>query len=114
MINKCYRVIRKPAYAVELTSSENRELGVSHIVNDDSTVTWIDFLSWPRKVEDFEIVEPGAWVGRFEKHSGEAKHHPTLKLLGLWKSAYGRQNIGDGDAGCSKVPSTRWDDIQEQ
>jgi hypothetical protein len=55
-------------------------------------------LEWLQKKENagqkdgFEIVEPEEWVMRLEacQHS----EHPALKLLGMWKAAYGNKESG--------------------
>ena len=94
----------------ELDEPEKQEMEVYHIVNDDLTVTSTDLLGW--KLEDFERVEPRAWVERLEKLEGESKQHPALKLFGHWKKAYEmeikrRDNAGDS-TGPSPMNTTSW------
>jgi thioester reductase-like protein len=68
------------------------EMPVYHVLNPHQEPTWHHMLEWIKEKEDFEVVSPKEWVGRLEEHEGS--EHSALKLLGLWKEAYGS---GDGD-----------------
>lgn len=72
-------------------TGEERSVKVYHVLNEHCDPDWMRLLSWLKKLEDFEVVEPGVWLERLEKaRSGNGEtDHPALKLLGLWKNAYG-------------------------
>jgi thioester reductase-like protein len=75
---------------VQITKQDNtriEEMSVYHVLNPHQEPTWHQMLEWIKEKEDFEIVHPGEWVGQLEKHEGS--EHSALKLLGLWKEAYG-------------------------
>jgi thioester reductase-like protein len=81
---------------VQITEQDNKtieEMPVYHVLNPHQEPTWHQMLEWIKEKEDFEIVQPREWIGRLEKHEGS--EHSALKLLGLWKEAYGN---GDGKA----------------
>lgn len=72
-------------------TGEGRDVKVYHVLNEHREPDWMRLLSWLKKLEDFEVVEPGVWLERLEEArsgNGEADY-PALKLLGLWKNAYG-------------------------
>jgi hypothetical protein len=52
-------------------------------------------LQWLKKRSDFEIVKPTEWVKRLE--ACEGSDHSAMKLLGLWKEAYGENNNDTGE-----------------
>ncbi|KAF4542568.1 Acetyl-synthetase-like protein [Lasiodiplodia theobromae] len=68
-----------------------QDVKVYHVLNEHCDPDWMRLLSWLKKLEDFEVVEPGVWLERLEEaRSGNGEtDHPALKLLGLWKDAYG-------------------------
>ncbi|KAF1971406.1 acetyl-CoA synthetase-like protein [Bimuria novae-zelandiae CBS 107.79] len=75
----------------------NGELPVYHVVNPHLSPTWRDLLAWLGKKASFEIVPPAEWVRRLEQC--EADGHSSMKLLGLWKEAYGKDaSTGAQDA----------------
>ena len=66
------------------------EMPVYHVLNPYQEPSWHQMLQWIKKKEDFEIVEPREWVRRLEESEGS--EHSAMKLLGLWKEAYGNQS----------------------
>ncbi|KAL6709782.1 hypothetical protein ACN47E_001211 [Coniothyrium glycines] len=84
---------------VETTAAEGAsgdELPIFHVLNPHLEPTWHDMLQWLRKKETFEIVDPKEWVRRLEECS--ETNHSALKLLGLWKEAYGPEAQAPTDA----------------
>ncbi|KAF2832024.1 acetyl-CoA synthetase-like protein [Ophiobolus disseminans] len=63
------------------------DMPVYHVLNPHQEPIWRQMLQWLRKKEEFEIVEPKEWVRRLEECEGS--EHSAMKLLGLWKEAYG-------------------------
>jgi thioester reductase-like protein len=68
------------------TENEEQDLPVYHVLNPHTGPTWQQMLDWLKKKQNFETVEPQEWVRKLEKCEQE---HSSLKLLGLWKEAYG-------------------------
>lgn len=74
------------------------DMHVYHVLNPQQEPTWRQMVRWCQKKEDFEIVSPGQWVERLE--GCEGSEHSAMKLLGLWKEAYGEgREGGNGDEG---------------
>jgi thioester reductase-like protein len=73
----------------ELGEGEDRkdDMPVFHVLNPHQQPTWTQMLQWRKEKEDFEIVEPREWTKRLEECEGS--EHSAMKLLGLWKDAYG-------------------------
>ena len=67
--------------------AEGADLPVYHVLNPHADPTWRQMLWWLSKKEDFDVVAPGEWVRRLEQ--AEGSEHSAMKLLGLWKEAYG-------------------------
>lgn len=66
---------------------------VYHVLNPYQNPSWNQMLQWLKKKGDFEIVEPREWVRRLEECEGS--EHSAMKLLGLWREAYGSGDGGD-------------------
>lgn len=81
------------------TLDGGEEVPVYHILNPDRTATWSDLLAWLQRLdpEPFEIVPAREWVRRLEGLRGEEAKHPSRKLLGLWKEAYGGEEGSGGE-----------------
>lgn len=60
---------------------------VYHVLNPNQSPTWSQTLQWLKMRESFDIVEPQEWIKRLEKCEGSEQS--AMKLLGLWKEAYG-------------------------
>jgi thioester reductase-like protein len=60
---------------------------VYHVLNPHRQPTWHTMLCWLQKKQEFAIVPPQTWVQHLEQ-SAHADHS-AMKLLGLWKQAYG-------------------------
>jgi thioester reductase-like protein len=71
------------------------DMPVYHVLNPHQEPTWHQMLQWLKKKEAFEIVDPKEWIKRLE--GCEGSEHSAMKLLGLWKEAYGNGG-GDGEA----------------
>ena len=67
------------------------EMPVFHVLNPHRTPTWRTMLGWLQKKEKFDVVEPKEWVSRLEE--SDQTQHSALKLLGLWKEAYGSGDV---------------------
>lgn len=67
--------------------AEGKGLPVYHVLNPHTDPTWRQMLQWLKNKEEFDIVTPGEWVRRLEQ--AEGSEHSAMKLLGLWKEAYG-------------------------
>lgn len=78
----------------EQGGGDGEEMPVYHVLNPHQEPSWRQMLGWLKRKEDFEIVEPGEWVSRLEGWKGE--EHSAMKLLGLWKEAYGNGDKGGG------------------
>lgn len=74
------------------------EVPVYHILNPDRVTTWSDLLGWIQKLSSrpLAIVPAKEWVERLERLQGEEAKHPSRRLLGLWKEAYGREEGSQG------------------
>ncbi|KAL1636727.1 putative NRPS-like protein biosynthetic cluster [Diplodia intermedia] len=91
---------------------EGEEMKVYHVLNEHCEPDWMQLLEWLGKVEEFEVVEPSVWLGRLEEVAartdggggggGEREQHPALKLLGLWKDAYGEEKGRSAGAGIER------------
>lgn len=82
------------------------EMAVYHVVNPHRSPSWHEMLQWLQKKEDFDIVEPREWVQRLEESGNE--HHSAMKLLGLWKDAYGdKKRSFNEQAAFSMVETTK-------
>lgn len=82
------------------------EMAVYHVVNPHRSPSWHEMLQWLQKKEDFDIVEPCEWVQRLEESGNE--HHSAMKLLGLWKDAYGdKKRSFNEPAAFSMVETTK-------
>jgi len=66
------------------------QVPVYHVLNPHQQPIWHEMLLWLKKIEEFDIVEPAEWVRRLE-HADNTEH-PAMKLLGLWKDSYGRDD----------------------
>jgi hypothetical protein len=74
--------------------SWSEEMPVYHVLNPHREPTWSQMLQWLQNKEHFDIVSPKQWVERLEVC--QDADHSALKLLGLWKEAYGS---GEEEAG---------------
>ena len=71
---------------------------VYHVINNHRKPEWTDLLGWLKKMgEDFEVVDVHEWLRRLEDMERKGINHPSLKLLGHWKAAYGG-NVNEGEA----------------
>jgi thioester reductase-like protein len=63
------------------------DMQVYHVLNPHREPTWATMLKWLKKKEYFKAVPAEEWVKRL----GMCKEddHSAMKLLGLWKEAYG-------------------------
>jgi thioester reductase-like protein len=85
----------------EQRGSGDAEMPVYHVLNPHLEPTWTQMLAWISKKDEFEIVQPGEWIKRLE--ACEGSEHSAMKLLGLWKEAYGAgSGIGSDDVGGDK------------
>jgi thioester reductase-like protein len=75
---------------------DKEHMPVYHVLNPHQQPTWTQMLQWLKNKEDFDIVQPKEWIKRLE--ACEGSEHSAMKLLGLWKEAYG----GDGVEGEKK------------
>lgn len=64
---------------------------VYHVLNDvEPAATWDDLARWVKQLDSsVAIVEPKTWLEKMDELQGTKPDHPSLKLLGLWKTAYG-------------------------
>jgi thioester reductase-like protein len=74
--------------------SGSEEMPVYHVLNPHREPTWSQMLQWLQNKEHFDIISPKQWVERLE--ACQDADHSALKLLGLWKEAYGS---GEEEAG---------------
>jgi thioester reductase-like protein len=74
--------------------SGSEEMPVYHVLNPHREPTWSQMLQWLQNKEHFDIVSSKQWVERLE--ACQDADHSALKLLGLWKEAYGS---GEEEAG---------------
>ncbi|KAF2650246.1 acetyl-CoA synthetase-like protein [Lophiostoma macrostomum CBS 122681] len=74
---------------------------VYHVLNEHRTPSWGQMLEWLQKKEKLDqkeglqIVRPEEWVEKLE--ACRDSEHPALKLLGMWKEAYGDVKPSDGE-----------------
>lgn len=75
-----------------MNANEEREVApVYHILNPDRTRTWSDLLQWTQKIDpSLTTLSPKDWIARLEALRGG---HPAKKLIGLWKEAYGQDEV---------------------
>jgi thioester reductase-like protein len=74
--------------------SGSEEMPVYHVLNPHREPTWSQMLQWLQNKEHFDIISSKQWVERLE--ACQDADHSALKLLGLWKEAYGS---GEEEAG---------------
>jgi thioester reductase-like protein len=79
---------------VDSSAPSGDQMPVYHVLNPHQKPTWQDMLQWLQKREQFDIVSPKEWVERLE--SSEATEHSALKLLGLWKESYAKDDVQEG------------------
>lgn len=82
---------------------------VFHVLNPHSTPTFKTLLAWLATLEGrgmaggevapFEILPPAEWIARMDKLQEEQPEHPALRLLGLWRGAYGSSKGGGESVG---------------
>lgn len=87
---------------------------IFHVLNPHREPSWMDMLDWLREKEDFKTLEPKQWIERLEVIADKNPDHPVLKLLGLWKGAYGEAEVEssghlsfDLHHTCETLPSLR-------
>lgn len=70
---------------------------VYHVVNDAAPApSWADALAWLTRLDvPFDAVEPRIWLARLEALQRSRPSHPALRLLGVWRAAYGDGGAGD-------------------
>lgn len=68
-------------------NGDEKDMPVYHVLNPHQQPTWNQMLQWLRMKESFEIVTPQEWIRKLG--TCEGSDHSALKLLGLWKEAYG-------------------------
>jgi thioester reductase-like protein/aryl carrier-like protein len=66
------------------------EIPVHHVLNPNNNVQWSDLLSCLSRRETFKTVPVHEWLDALSvlQHDEKTKDHPSLKLLGFWKTAY--------------------------
>ncbi|KAK7890423.1 hypothetical protein LTR67_008309 [Exophiala xenobiotica] len=68
------------------------EISVHHVLNPNNDVQWSDLLSCLSRSqrETFKTVPVHEWLDALSllQHDEKTKDHPSLKLLGFWKTAY--------------------------
>lgn len=81
---------------VEATVSENAAPdqegpSVYHVLNDaEPAATWDDLARWVKQLDSsIAVVKPKIWLEKMDELQKTKPNHPALKLLGLWKTAYG-------------------------
>ena len=83
--------------AIDTESESTDACPVFHIINTNSTPNWADLLQWVRAFDSsIEVVTPAEWIAQLEGLEGEAAKHPSRKLLGMWKTAYGGEQKQGG------------------
>lgn len=63
------------------------DMPIYHVLNPHQEPRWSQMLQWLERKVEFETVQPAEWVKRLE--ACEGSDHSAMKLLGLWKEAYG-------------------------
>ncbi|KAL1595711.1 putative secondary metabolism biosynthetic enzyme [Paraconiothyrium brasiliense] len=74
--------------AASAPSISGQDVQVYHVLNPHQEPTWATLLQWLKPKESFNIVSPEEWVRRLEMCKEDG--HSAMKLLGLWKEAYGK------------------------
>ena len=78
-------------------SSQNVTTPVYHVLNPDRSTSWQQMLQWAAEESvnnPFTVVSPAVWLERLEAMPG---HHPSLRLLGLWKDAFDAEKLSESD-----------------
>lgn len=72
---------------------------VYHVVQPNTSSTWTDLLVWlhslqtqDSKTPDFKNVTPQIWLEHLSELQERQPNHPALKLLEVWRAAYGTPN----------------------
>jgi len=67
------------------------EARVFHVLNPHATPSFTTLLAWLQTLEEkpFEVLKPKQWVERMQVLQDKQPEHPALRLLGLWRNAYG-------------------------
>ena len=76
---------------------DKSEIPVFHILNPSTSPTWTELLTLAHDFEPkiaFEAVEPGLWIHKLEELQTTKPAHSALKLLGMWRAAYGGREAG--------------------
>lgn len=67
------------------------EIAVHHVLNPNDDVQWSDLLRCLSRRETFSVVPVHEWLdalSALQDHEEKTKDHPSLRLLGFWKTAY--------------------------
>jgi thioester reductase-like protein len=84
------------------------DMQVYHVLNPHREPTWATMLKWLNKKESFKVVPAEEWVRRLEMCKEDG--HSAMKLLGLWKEAYGggkeKSEVDDGRGGRFSIEET--------
>jgi len=111
--------LASPQRSIEEQDARGDEEGaarVFHILNPHATPTFSTLLGWLGKLEasaggaaaedgessSFEVLPPREWLARLEKVQVVEPGYPALRLLGLWRGAYG----GTSDANAASRTAT--------
>ncbi|PSN60615.1 hypothetical protein BS50DRAFT_655177 [Corynespora cassiicola Philippines] len=66
---------------------KDERIHVYHVLNPHHHPQWKQMLRWLGEDGNFDVVLPQVWISRLEEC--DDTEHSALKLLGLWKEAYG-------------------------
>lgn len=85
--------------AAPLVNHDSNGPAIYHILNDAApAATWADLERWISKLApEVKFVSETEWLDKLEDGlQKDQPDHPALKLLGLWKEAYGKEGA-DGE-----------------
>jgi thioester reductase-like protein/aryl carrier-like protein len=87
------------------------EIPVHHVLNPNNDVQWSDLLSCLSRRETFKTVPVHEWLDAVSalQHDEKTKDHPSLKLLGFWKTVYSSKSRSRSRSQVHSQPSPEAD-----
>jgi len=81
------------------STSTSEDLQIYHLLNASSSPSWADLLTWAQSHAEpsFKLLPSHEWIQQMEALQRDRPEYPSLKLLGLWRDAYGQGKSKDED-----------------
>lgn len=105
--------IQQHMYRCETSNNDMRHntIPVHHVLNPYTNVHWSDLLDCLSCYQSFKVVPVDEWLNTLSllQERGERSLHPSFRLLGFWKSVYGRQQASNQEKRDGRPPLLQYD-----